>query len=165
VLSSIPGVEVVGLEQRDQHDGSRSIDIVARYKGQLLAVEVDGPTHFTWLGERPTGETLARNRALVARGYRVVSVPVDPGWRQQRGQQQQQSFLQGLLDGQPARSTSTPTSMATTTASTAMSAPAPTRGTGTAVAGGPGLLARPQRPQPTAGPGRPAKRKSTQTRS
>jgi hypothetical protein len=106
VLSSMPGVEVVGLEQRDQHDGSRSIDIVARHKGQLLAVEVDGPTHFTWPGQRPTGLTLSRDRALVARGYRVVAVPLNPGWDQQRGKQQQQRYLQALLDGPPTTATS-----------------------------------------------------------
>jgi hypothetical protein len=100
----MPDVIVVGMEQRDQHDGSRSIDIVARYKGQLLAVEVDGPQHFTWPGQRPTGDTLARNRALERRGYRVVCVPVIPGWVQQRGQQQRQQYLRELLDavvGQP----------------------------------------------------------------
>jgi hypothetical protein len=108
VLRTMPGLEVMGIEQRDQHDGSRSIDIVARCKGQLLAVEVDGPQHFTWPGQRPTGDTLSRNRALERRGYRVVCVPVDPGWSQQQGQQQQQQYLQGLLDAaveQPAAST------------------------------------------------------------
>jgi hypothetical protein len=94
----MPGVDVVGVEQRDQRDGSRSIDIVIHYKGQLLAVEVDGPTHFTWPGQRVTGTALARNRALERRGHQVVCVPVDPGWAQQRGLQGQQQYLQRLLD-------------------------------------------------------------------
>jgi very-short-patch-repair endonuclease len=94
----MPGVEVVGMEQRDQYDDSRSIDIVACYKDQLLAVEVDGPQHFTWPGQHPTGDTLVRKRALVRRGYRVVCVPVNPGWDQQRGKQQQQQYLRELLD-------------------------------------------------------------------
>jgi hypothetical protein len=98
VLSSMPGVEVAGTELHDQHDSSRIIDIVTRYKGHLLAVEVDGPTHFTWPGQRPTGITLARNRALGRRGYRVVCVPLNPGWDQQRGLREQQQYLQGLLD-------------------------------------------------------------------
>jgi hypothetical protein len=178
VLSSMPGVEVVGLEQRDKHDASRSIDIVARYKGQLLALEVDGPQHFTWPGQRPTGDTLERNRALERRGYRVVSVPVNPGWDQQRRQQQQQQqrYLQGLLDGQPtsnnpayttvpstapARTTTTTTTTSSSSSSNSLAPPTLARvpSTGLAVPGAPGLLARPQRPRPAAGPVWPAKKK------
>jgi hypothetical protein len=163
VLSSMPGVEVMGLEQRDQHDGSRSIDIVARYKGQLLAVEVDGPYHFTWPGQHLTGITLARNRALEQRGYRLMSVPVTSGWEHQRGQQQRQQYLQALLDGQPITATSssdTATSPISGSSSSSSSLPAPAQATGPTirpiVAGAPGLLARPQRPLQ---PGRPAKKR------
>jgi hypothetical protein len=161
VLSTIPGVEVVGTEQRDQHDRSRRIDIVARCKGQLLAVEVDGPTHFTWPGQRPTGVTLARNRALEWRRYRVVSVPVDPGWAQQQGKQQQQRYLQALLDRQLSTATSDVTTNPTTrrrrrSSSSSRKPLARVPSIGLAVPGAPGLLARPQRPQPTAGPGQPA---------
>jgi hypothetical protein len=166
VLSSMPGLDVIGLEQRDQHDRSRSIDIVACYKGQLLAVEVDGPQHFTWPGLRPTGDTLSRNRALQRRGYRVVPVPVNPGWRQQRGQQQQQSFLQGLLDGQPTTATSDATTTPTTrrrgrSSSSSSSSRKPLArvpSTGLAAPGAHGLLARPQQPQPAAAAGQPANR-------
>jgi hypothetical protein len=171
MLSSMPGVEVVGLEQRDQHDASRSIDIVARYKGELLAVEVDGPTHFTWPGQRPTGDTLERNRALERRGYRVVCVPVDPGWAEQRGQQQRQQYLQGLLDGQATSKnppsatvpTTTPASTTTTSSISSSSLAPPTLvrspTTGLAVPGAPGLLARPQRPQPASPPRQSAKKR------
>jgi hypothetical protein len=158
----MPSVEVVGTEQRDQHDGSRSIDIVARYKGQLLAVEVDGPTHFTWPGQRLTGETLARNRALERRDYRVVSVPLNPGWDQQRGQQQRQQFLQRLLNGQPTTATSSPPSKAATQSSRSPLKPTLNSSLRTApiAAGASGLLARPQRPRPAAAPGQPAKKKT-----
>ena len=41
----------------------------------MVAIEADEPTHFLSPGWQPTGETLARNRALAARSYVVVSVP------------------------------------------------------------------------------------------
>jgi hypothetical protein len=58
-------------------DGAFSVDVAAKHaaSGRLLAIEADGPTHFLQPGMRPTGDTLARNRALAARGYIVVSVP------------------------------------------------------------------------------------------
>jgi hypothetical protein len=58
-------------------DGAFSIDVAAKHaaSGRLLAIEADGPFHFLRPGRRPTGETLARNRALAARGYVVVCVP------------------------------------------------------------------------------------------
>jgi hypothetical protein len=59
------------------HDGAFSIDVAAKHaaSGRLLAIEADGPTHFLRPGRRPTGDTLARNRALAARRYVVVCVP------------------------------------------------------------------------------------------
>ena len=62
-------------EQRTA-DGAFSIDIAAvTAEGVSVAVEVDGPTHFLQPGNKLDGPTAARNRALEARGYRVVSVP------------------------------------------------------------------------------------------
>ncbi|KAI8475173.1 MAG: hypothetical protein J3K34DRAFT_517614 [Monoraphidium minutum] len=55
-------------------DGAFSVDVAATHaaSGRRLAIEADGPTHFLRPGGQPTGETLARNRALAARGYVVV---------------------------------------------------------------------------------------------
>jgi hypothetical protein len=45
--------------------------------GGKLAIEADGPHHFRHPDGLMTGSTLNRNRALQARGYVAVSVPVD----------------------------------------------------------------------------------------
>lgn len=43
--------------------------------GEKVAVEVDGPHHFTANGQRPLGEMRARHRLLDVRGWSVLSVP------------------------------------------------------------------------------------------
>jgi hypothetical protein len=71
---------------------------VARVEHQLVAVLVDGVQHYTWPRQRPTGPTLARNRALERRGYRVVCVPVNKVWARLPVLQEQQRCLQSLLN-------------------------------------------------------------------
>jgi len=59
-------------------DGAFNIDVAATHtgSGKRLAIEADGPTHFLRpSGRQVNGESLARNRALAARGCVVVSVP------------------------------------------------------------------------------------------
>lgn len=41
----------------------------------MIALEVDGPHHFTANTLKPLGEMLARQRLLEARGWTVISVP------------------------------------------------------------------------------------------
>ncbi|KAI8475360.1 MAG: hypothetical protein J3K34DRAFT_484527 [Monoraphidium minutum] len=67
-------------------DGAFSVDVAAAHaaSGRRLAIEADGPWHFMRSGREPTGETLARNRALAARGFVVVSVPWWE-WQEVRG--------------------------------------------------------------------------------
>ena len=43
--------------------------------GEKVAVEVDGPHHFTVNGQKPLGEMCARQRLLDVRGWSVLSVP------------------------------------------------------------------------------------------
>ena len=43
--------------------------------GEKVAVEVDGPHHFTANGQKPLGEMCARHRLLDMRGWSVLSVP------------------------------------------------------------------------------------------
>jgi hypothetical protein len=53
-----------------------SIDIAGmRADGKPLAIEVDGPQHFTLPGNRLDGPTQCRNRVLEAQGWTVVSIP------------------------------------------------------------------------------------------
>ena len=42
---------------------------------EMIALEVDGPHHFTANTLKPLGEMLARQRLLEARGWTVISVP------------------------------------------------------------------------------------------
>jgi len=50
-----------------------SLDSVVDWRGERLAVEVDGPSHF--VGRVPTGATLFKRRQLRHFGWRLVSVP------------------------------------------------------------------------------------------
>lgn len=43
--------------------------------GERICIEVDGPHHFSTNTLRPSGENLARQRLLRARGWGVVSIP------------------------------------------------------------------------------------------
>ena len=86
-----PGWQVLGGEHPTE-DGLFSIDIAMVQQGEVssrvsrkscdgsarkqVAVEADGPTHFS--SNSPAvvlGDTLARNRFLTHRGWRVLSVP------------------------------------------------------------------------------------------
>jgi hypothetical protein len=79
-------------------DGFFSIDIAfIRPDGTKVAVEVDGPTHFTINNpKRMNGSTVLRNRFLEARGWRVVSVPVEAWSRVPQGGKKQ--YLLDLLN-------------------------------------------------------------------
>ena len=50
-----------------------SLDLVVDWRGERLAVEVDGPSHF--VGRVLTGATLLKRRQLRHFGWRLVSVP------------------------------------------------------------------------------------------
>jgi len=49
------------------------LDLVVDWRGERLAVEVDGPSHF--VGRVPTGATLLKRRQLRHFGWRLVTVP------------------------------------------------------------------------------------------
>ena len=50
-----------------------SLDLVVDWRGERLAVEVDGPSHF--VGRVPTGATLLKRRQLRHFGWRLVTMP------------------------------------------------------------------------------------------
>jgi len=50
-----------------------SLDLVVDWRGERLAVEVDGPSHF--VGREPTSATLLKRRQLEHFGWWLVSVP------------------------------------------------------------------------------------------
>ncbi|KAK9846558.1 hypothetical protein WJX81_006537 [Elliptochloris bilobata] len=59
----------------ETEDGLFSLDIVVHGPRGRVAIEVDGPFHFTINTRQPTGPTLIRRRALTGMGWMVVSVP------------------------------------------------------------------------------------------
>ncbi len=54
-------------------DGLFSIDLAI--VGRRIALELDGPSHFTTNTLEPLGHTRLRDRLLSAMGWRVVSIP------------------------------------------------------------------------------------------
>lgn len=83
------------MEQPAEPDGVVPIDIAAvTAEGTKLAFEADGPSHFRRPDRQPTGQTLYRDRALAARGYKVVSVPHFVWTEWQHKNQQQEKLLQ-----------------------------------------------------------------------
>ena len=73
-------LRALGVEHLQEHrieGGLLSVDIAVLHPGTPpLALEVDGPSHFSANApHRPMGKSLLRWRWLAARGWRVVSVP------------------------------------------------------------------------------------------
>lgn len=56
-------------------DGLFSVDVAILSEGKSIAIEVDGPFHYTLNTHQPLGHTLLRRRLLTAMGWTVVSVP------------------------------------------------------------------------------------------
>ena len=82
-------------------DGTRDVDALLEWPGGRLAVEVDGPHHFTTLpdtGEAwPTGATQLRDAELRRWGLDVLSVPVADRSRQHFRSASFQAELMALL--------------------------------------------------------------------
>ena len=82
-------------------DGTRVVDALLEWPGGRLAVEVDGPSHFTTLpdtGEAwPTGATRLRDAQLRRWGLDVLSVPVADRSRQHYRSASFQAELAALL--------------------------------------------------------------------
>ena len=95
----VPGLAGCRQEARTQ-DGAFSVDAAVTHatSGRQVAIEADGPTHFLLSGREVTGDTLARNRALAARGYVVVSVPYWEWGEVKGGAVQQAAYLQRKVE-------------------------------------------------------------------
>jgi hypothetical protein len=98
-LQQLPGWQVHPKQEQRTKDRKFSIDITAvTAAGVSLAVEADGPSHFLSPGDSVNGPTQYRDRALVARGHTVVSIP-HREWDALKGPEQQQNYLKGRLQG------------------------------------------------------------------
>jgi len=89
-----------------------SLDLVVDCGGEeLIAVEVDGPSHF--VGRVPTGATLLKRRQLRHSGWRLVTVPYWE-WNElahsdkSTEREQRAVYLSSLLAGTPAAPDSSP---------------------------------------------------------
>jgi hypothetical protein len=91
-----PAIAQGSLGTDGKPDAVLMLDVVARTSaGVLLAVEVDGPGHFRQPDGGLMGIMLWRNKALAARGYKLVSIPSST-WEKLSGDEQQQ-YLHGRL--------------------------------------------------------------------
>lgn len=72
--------------------GTFVIDLLMTFKGQRVALEIDGPSHFTAnVANHPTGATVARHACLRALGLKLVVVPYFELMAVRRSPQQQRS--------------------------------------------------------------------------
>jgi len=73
-----------------------SLDLVVDWRGERLAVEVDGPWHF--VGREPTRATLLKRRQLEHFGWWLVSVPYWEWDEQKTTREQRAAYLSTLLE-------------------------------------------------------------------
>ncbi|KFM27470.1 FK506-binding protein 1 [Auxenochlorella protothecoides] len=81
-------------------EGQYSIDIAI--PTELIAVEVDGPTHFPWASRRVLGKTALKRRLLTAMGWRGVTkdvITAGSGAKPERGQKVQVHYTGTLENG------------------------------------------------------------------
>ena len=69
-----------------------------------VAIEVDGPSHFTQVGT-PSGATLLKRRQLRATGWNVVAIPYFEWYRLDRNVQREDEYLCRLLQPYASRRT------------------------------------------------------------
>ncbi|XP_030459430.1 RAP domain-containing protein, chloroplastic [Syzygium oleosum] len=62
-----------------------------------VALEIDGPTHFSRNSGVPLGHTMLKRRYIAAAGWNLVSLSYQE-WEELRGEYEQLDFLRGLLE-------------------------------------------------------------------
>lgn len=104
-ISVVASLRRLGWDPHVEHitrDGLFSIDVAlqasSRGRHVRIALEVDGPSHFTinrpW---RMMGESLARQRIIAALGWVVVSVPFHE-WFSREGHGERDAWLRRTLE-------------------------------------------------------------------
>nr|AKM76694.1 AT2G31890-like protein [Erodium chrysanthum] len=61
-----------------------------------IALEIDGPTHFSRNTVAPLGHTMLKRRYIAAAGWKVVSLPHQE-WEELQGEFEQLEYLRGIL--------------------------------------------------------------------
>lgn len=63
-----------------------------------VALEIDGPTHFSRNSGIPLGHTMLKRRYISAAGWRLISVPHQE-WEELQGGFEQLEYLRGIIEG------------------------------------------------------------------
>jgi len=97
----------MSVQEEKVLEGGYSLDLVVDCGGEvLIAIEVDGPSHF--VGREPTGATLLKRRQLKHVGWPIVSVP-HWEWEEQnhrdksKQREQRAAYLSALLSSKEER--------------------------------------------------------------
>jgi len=101
VSSCLHSMQIAHQNEYLTDDQLFSIDVAMQGRVPPIALEVDGPFHFTANTHLPLGSTICRKKLLEARGWRVISVPYFK-WAALESGEPQQRYLAGLLNAPPA---------------------------------------------------------------
>ena len=90
------GLIRIGLQPTPEIATQEGYSIDLAILPEKVAIEVDGPTHYTQ-AHTPTGATLLKRRQLLATGWRVVNIPYFEWYAFERSAVQEDTYLRRLL--------------------------------------------------------------------